>query len=68
MGIDALSMASPSLLRVKRAIRAFSRSFAQELLVAALCVEDVTEVHRLLDGALEQVGLGSLLALGQSEA
>jgi phosphotransferase system enzyme I (PtsP) len=66
MGIDALSMASPSLPRVKRALRAFTRCFAQELLAAALCAEDATEVHRLLDGALEQAGLGSLLAAGRS--
>ena len=64
MGIDALSMASPSLPRVKRALRAFTRGFAQELLAAALSVEDAAEVHRLLEGAFEQRGLGSLLGGG----
>ena len=59
MGIKALSMASPSLPRVKRAIRAFSRCFAEELLAAALRVDDVTEVHRLLEGTFEQAGLSS---------
>jgi phosphotransferase system enzyme I (PtsP) len=66
MGIDALSMASPSLPRVKRALRAFARGFAEELLAVALCAEDAAEVHRLLDGAFEQAGLGSLLAPGRS--
>jgi len=66
MGIDALSMASPSLPRVKRAIRAFTRGFAQELLAAALSVDDAAEAHRLLEGAFEQTGLGSLLAAGRS--
>jgi len=65
MGIEALSMASPSLPRVKRAIRAFSRSLAEELLAAALRVDDVTEVHRLLHGTFEQAGLCSLLAPGR---
>ncbi len=67
MGIDTLSMASPSLPRVKRAIRAFSRRLAQELSAAALSADDVTEVHRLLEDAFEKAGLGSLLAPGQSQ-
>ena len=66
MGINALSMASPSLPRVKRAIRVFSRQRAQELSAAALSADDVTEVHRLLDDAFEKAGLGSLVHLGQS--
>jgi phosphotransferase system enzyme I (PtsP) len=61
MGIDVLSMASPSLPRVKQALRTFTRCFAQKLLAAALCAEDATEVHRLLDAAFEQAGLGSVL-------
>jgi phosphotransferase system, enzyme I, PtsP len=68
MGVDALSMASPSVPRVKRAIRAFSRSLAQKLLAAALCAEDAAEVHRLLESAFEQAGLGSLLAPSRSGA
>ena len=65
MGIDTLSMASPSLPRVKRAIRAFSRRLAQELSAAALSADDVTEVHRLLEDAFEKAGLGWLLAPSQ---
>ena len=42
MGINALSMASPSLPHVKRAIRVFSRQRAQELSAAALSADDST--------------------------
>jgi phosphotransferase system enzyme I (PtsP) len=68
MGIDALSMASPSLPRVKRAIRAFSRCCAQKLLAAALCAEDAADVHRLLESAFQRAGLGSLLGPGRAGA
>ena len=67
MGVERLSMASPSLPRVKRAIRVFSRQRAQELSAAALSADDVTEVHRLLEDAFEKAGLGSLLGPGQSQ-
>ncbi len=61
MGVDTLSMASPSLPRVKRAVRAFTRRQARELLNEALGTTDAAEVHRLLDNASQQIGLGSLL-------
>ena len=61
MGIDRLSMASPSLPRVKRTIRAFTRRFAQELFAAAIGAENAAEVHRLLEEGFRQAGLSSLL-------
>lgn len=62
MGIDVLSMASPSLPRVKQAVRAFTRTFAERLATAALCADDADEVHALLEGAFEQADLGVLVA------
>lgn len=60
MGIDALSMASPSIPRVKRALRTFTRQRAQELVAEVIDAEDPAAVHRLLNAALEQAGLGAL--------
>lgn len=59
MGVDTLSMASPSLPRVKQALRTFTRAHAQELLAAALCADNPGDVHRMLNDAFEQVGLSS---------
>lgn len=61
MGVDTLSMASPRLPRVKRAIRTFTRSQARELLNEALGTRDAAEVHRMLSNAFEKIGLGWLL-------
>jgi len=60
MGIDALSMASSSIARVKRALRTFTRQRAQELVAEAIDAEGPAEVHRFMDAALEQAGLGVL--------
>jgi len=68
MGVDALSMASPSLPRVKRALRTFTRRQAQDLLAEALRAEDAAEVHRLLNDAFEQAALSSLITPRQSRA
>lgn len=55
MGVDGLSM-SPSLLaEVKRAIRCFSRQRARLLADAALGMEDGFAIHRLINGALEDI-------------
>ncbi|MCB1858677.1 MAG: phosphoenolpyruvate--protein phosphotransferase [Gammaproteobacteria bacterium] len=64
MGVDSLSMSAGSLLRVKWVIRSFSRSHARQLLQAALRMEDVQQVRRLMEGALEDVGLGGLVRAG----
>ncbi|MEP7180979.1 MAG: phosphoenolpyruvate--protein phosphotransferase [Betaproteobacteria bacterium] len=61
MGVDTLSMASPSLPRVKQALRTFTQRRAQELLAEALRADNPADVHRMLDDAFEQVGLSSLL-------
>ncbi len=66
MGIGALSMASPSIPRVKQALRTFTRERAQELLAAAIDAEGPAEVHRLLDAAFEQAGLKALQKAGPS--
>ncbi|MCR4332228.1 MAG: phosphoenolpyruvate--protein phosphotransferase [Sulfuricaulis sp.] len=64
MGADALSMAPPSIPRVKRALRTFTRQRAQELAAEAIHAEDPAEVHRLLNAAFEQAGLGALRKAG----
>lgn len=66
IGIDALSMASPSIPRVKRALRTFTRQRAQELAAEAIDAEDPADVHRLLNAAFEQAGLGALRKAGPS--
>jgi phosphotransferase system enzyme I (PtsP) len=57
MGVDALSMSASNLDRVKLVIRTFSQQQARHLLDEALGVEDGIDVHRLLSGALEEVGV-----------
>ncbi len=64
MGVDSLSMSAGSLLRVKWVIRSFSRAQARQLLQAALRMEDVLQIRRLMEGALEDVGLGGLVRAG----
>jgi phosphotransferase system enzyme I (PtsP) len=65
MGIDSLSMVSPSLSRVKWVIRSFSQSDANQLLNEALGMEDPRDVRALLNEALQQVGLGVLVRNGK---
>ncbi len=60
MGVDALSMAAPSIPRVKWVIRAFTQSHARELLKQVLNMEDSAEIRQFLRGTLEEVGLGAL--------
>jgi phosphotransferase system enzyme I (PtsP) len=60
MGVDALSMAAPSIPRVKWVIRAFTQSHAQELLKQVLSMEDSAEIRQFLRRTLEEVGLGAL--------
>jgi len=57
LGVDVLSMAAPSIPPVKRALRSFSLQQAQGIAAQALAAEDPSEVHRLLESALEEAGL-----------
>ncbi len=65
LGVDSLSMSAGALLRVKWAIRSFSRSRARQLLQAVLRMEDAGQVRRFLQGALEDMGLGGLVRPGR---
>lgn len=58
MGADALSMNSTRLTGVKWTVRHFTVQQARALLDEALALEDGFAIHRLLDGALEEAGLG----------
>jgi phosphotransferase system enzyme I (PtsP) len=57
MGVDALSMSAASLQRIKLVIRSFTLQRARLLLDEALGMEDGFVIHRLLSGALEEVGI-----------
>jgi phosphotransferase system enzyme I (PtsP) len=57
MGVDALSMSSAVLARIKRVIRSFTVQRARSLLDEALGMEDGFAIHRLLNGALEEAGV-----------
>jgi phosphotransferase system enzyme I (PtsP) len=63
LGVDSLSMASPSIPRVKRALCGFTRQRAQELVVKAIALEDPQQIHLLLNTALEEAGLGTSLEI-----
>lgn len=65
MGIDSLSMSTGSLLKVKWAIRSFTLQQVKQLSAQALNMETVSEIRTLLNGALEQAGLGSLVRVGK---
>lgn len=65
MGVDSLSMAAASLPRVKWVIRSFSRRRARNLLSKALEMEDANSIRNMLNGALEQAGLGALVRTGR---
>jgi phosphotransferase system enzyme I (PtsP) len=59
LGVDSLSMASPSIPRVKRALCGFTRQRAQELVAKAIALEDPQQIHLLLNTAIEEAGLGT---------
>jgi phosphotransferase system enzyme I (PtsP) len=61
LGIDVLSMASPRLLRIKKVIRTFTRSQAEDLLGCALAMRTAGAVRALLNKALQQAGLDMLI-------
>jgi phosphotransferase system enzyme I (PtsP) len=55
MGVDSLSMSPALLPAVKRTIRCFSLERARLLANAALGMEDGFAIHRLVNGALEEI-------------
>ncbi|MEJ2380835.1 MAG: phosphoenolpyruvate--protein phosphotransferase [Gammaproteobacteria bacterium] len=64
LGMDALSMTVAGLQRVKWVIRTFSRRRARNLLAKALQMDDGHAIRAMLNQALEQAGLGSLVRAG----
>jgi len=65
MGISSLSMSSGSLLRVKAVIRATSLARARELLRGAMRCHDGDCVRKLMEHALDGMGLGGLVRPGK---
>lgn len=65
MGIDSLSMTVASLPRVKWVLRTFTRRRARALAQKALEMEDPVSIRAMLNNALEQAGLGSLVWTGR---
>jgi phosphotransferase system enzyme I (PtsP) len=65
MGVESLSMSASSLLRVKWVVRSLSRTRSRELLQAALQLEEPQAVRRLMEKALEEMGLGGLVRPGR---
>jgi len=55
MGVDTLSMSPALLAQVKLAIRCFTQRRARLLADAALAMEDGFSIHRLMNGALEEI-------------
>jgi phosphotransferase system enzyme I (PtsP) len=65
MGVTSLSMSASSLLRVKWVVRSLSRTRSRELLQAALQLEEAQAIRRLMEKALEEMGLGGLVRPGK---
>ena len=65
MGVDSLSMTVASLHRVKWVIRSISQRTARLLLTRALQMEVAQDIRKLLNGALEDAGLGGLVRAGK---
>ena len=65
MGVDSLSMSAGSLLKVKRVIRSFSRSWAKQLLRNVLRMESPKDIRNFMTSALEDMGLGGLVRPGK---
>ncbi len=65
MGITSLSMSSGSLLRVKAVIRSTSLPRARELLRSAQRCRDGDCVRKLMERALDGMGLGGLVRPGK---
>jgi len=65
LGVDALSMAPGSILRVKQVIRRFSAGLARELWERSLQEDSARGVRSMLTRALENEGLGALVRPGK---
>ncbi|MDZ7810919.1 MAG: phosphoenolpyruvate--protein phosphotransferase [Arhodomonas sp.] len=65
MGLSGLSMSSVGLLRIKWVIRSFPHVEARALLEEVLAMEHPEDVRRLVRGALEEKGLGTLTRAGK---
>jgi len=65
LGVDALSMAPGSILRVKQVIRGFSARLARELWERSLQEDSARGVRSILIQALENEGIGGLLRPGK---
>ncbi len=65
MGVQGLSMSVSSLLKIKWVIRSFSRKKARALLEQAWSMERPQDVRYLLNGALDEAGLGGLIRAGK---
>lgn len=61
MGADSLNASPASLPRVKWVIRRFARAQARALAEEALTLETTDQIRRLLNGALQQAGLGEIV-------
>ena len=59
MGIHELSMSSPSVPRVKQALRSFSQVEARDALEQALAMETPAEVRQLLATTFQHAGLAA---------
>jgi phosphotransferase system enzyme I (PtsP) len=65
LGVDALSTAPGSILRVKQVIRRFSAGLARELWERCLQEDSARGVRAILTRALESKGLGGLVRPGK---
>jgi phosphotransferase system enzyme I (PtsP) len=65
LGVDALSMAPGSILRVKQVIRGFSTGLARELWERSFQEDSARGVRAMLTQALENKGLGGLVRPGK---
>lgn len=61
VGIRTLSMSASKLPRIKWLLRSMAASDAAELAQQALTLDNSADIRRLLEGALQQRGLGRLL-------
>ena len=68
MGIDSLSMPAPSIPRIKWVVRSLAQYDARQLLREVLDLEDERKIHKLLQQALEQAGLGTLVQSDESDS
>jgi len=65
MGFDVLSMNATSIPKTKWVLRSFSVSRAEELLAEVLSMPDAISVRRILEQAIDEVGLGGLIRAGK---